>query len=32
MKAIRFEKTGGPEVLQWVDVAAPEPRDLAEVP
>jgi len=26
MKAIRFEKAGGPEVLQWVDVATPEPR------
>ena len=25
MKAIRFEKTGGPEVLQWVDVELPPP-------
>jgi NADPH2:quinone reductase len=25
MKAIRFEKTGGPEVLQWVDVTLPPP-------
>ncbi|HEY2070497.1 MAG TPA: quinone oxidoreductase [Rhizomicrobium sp.] len=25
MKAIRFEKTGGPEVLQWVDVDLPPP-------
>ena len=24
-KAIRFERTGGPEVLQWVDVAVPPP-------
>ena len=30
MKAIRFEKTGGPEVLSWVDVAlaAPGPGEL----
>ena len=26
MRAIRFERTGGPEVLQLVDVPAPEPR------
>ncbi|MFO1034854.1 MAG: quinone oxidoreductase [Hyphomicrobiales bacterium] len=25
MKAIRFEKTGGPDVLQWVDVNVPPP-------
>ena len=25
MKAIRFERTGGPEVLQWVDVEVPKP-------
>jgi NADPH2:quinone reductase len=24
-KAVRFERTGGPEVLQWVDVDVPEP-------
>lgn len=27
MKAIRFEKTGGPEVLQFVDVDVPAPRE-----
>jgi len=26
MKAIRFEKTGGPEVLHWVDVDVPPPQ------
>lgn len=26
MKAIRFEKTGGPEVLQLVDIPVPEPK------
>jgi NADPH2:quinone reductase len=26
MKAIRFEKTGGPEVLQYVDVDVPPPK------
>jgi NADPH2:quinone reductase len=25
MKAIRFEKTGGPEVLQWTDIDLPPP-------
>jgi len=25
MKAIRFDKNGGPEVLRWVDVPLPEP-------
>jgi len=24
-KAFRFERTGGPEVMQWVDVALPDP-------
>lgn len=27
MKAIRFEKTGGPEVLQYVDVTVPPPKE-----
>lgn len=27
MKAIRFEKTGGPEVLQFVDVDVPPPKE-----
>jgi NADPH2:quinone reductase len=27
MKAIRFEKTGGPEVLQYVDVDVPAPKE-----
>ena len=27
MKAIQIEETGGPDVLQLVDVAAPEPTD-----
>ena len=25
MKAIRFDKNGGPEVLHWDDVPLPEP-------
>jgi NADPH2:quinone reductase len=27
MKAIRFEKTGGPEVLQYVDITVPPPKE-----
>ncbi len=27
MKAVRFEKTGGPEVLQFVDVDVPAPKE-----
>ena len=27
MKAIRFDRTGGPEVLRLVDVDVPPPRD-----